>query len=31
LTLGIPVTVLLIALLRCELRGGAVPIRRTTS
>jgi uncharacterized membrane protein YoaK (UPF0700 family) len=31
LTLGIPVTVLLIALLRCEQRGGPVPIERTTS
>jgi uncharacterized membrane protein YoaK (UPF0700 family) len=31
LTLGIPVTVLLIALLRCEQRGGPVPIQRTTS
>jgi uncharacterized membrane protein YoaK (UPF0700 family) len=30
LTLGIPVTVLLIALLRCEQRGGPVPIQRTT-
>ena len=30
LTLGIPVTVLLIALLRCEQRGGPVPTQRTT-
>jgi uncharacterized membrane protein YoaK (UPF0700 family) len=31
LTLGIPVTVLLIALLRCEQRGGSIPTKQTTS
>jgi uncharacterized membrane protein YoaK (UPF0700 family) len=31
LTLGIPVTFLLIALLRCEQRGGSIPTKQTTS